>query len=120
MDEIIHVKNEYRRQRWAELIRQRQESGMTVSGFCAANDVKPKTYYYWLRKLREEVCRQAVVAIPVEPEPEKTKGPAAVKLRMGDLVVEIENEASAVTIEAVVRALRGQCRVNIAQDIRYT
>ena len=43
MDEIIQIKNEYRRQRWSELIRQRQESGMTVTGFCAANDVNPKT-----------------------------------------------------------------------------
>jgi len=44
MDEIIHVKNEYRQQRWAELIRQRQESGMTVVGFCEANGLKTKTY----------------------------------------------------------------------------
>lgn len=109
MDEIIHVKNEYRCQRWTELIRQRQESGMTVAGFCAANDVKAKTYYYWLRKLREEVCRQAVVAVPMEPAPEETRDSAAVKVRMGDLVVGIGNGASAVTIEAVVRALRGQC-----------
>ena len=53
MDEIIHVKNEYRQQRWAELIRQRQESGM---GFCEANGLKAKTYYYWLRKLRMRLC----------------------------------------------------------------
>lgn len=109
MDEIIHVKNEYRRQRWAELIRQRQESGMTVSGFCAANGLKAKTYYYWLRKLREDICLQAVVAVPLEPAEEEPRGTTAVKLRMGDLVVEIGNEASAVTIEAVVRALRSQC-----------
>ena len=109
MDEIIQIKNEYRRQRWSELIRQRQESGMTVTGFCAANDVNPKTYYYWLRKLREEVCQQAVVALPVEIATEDLSNEPAVKLRKGDLVVEIGNGASAVTIEAVVRALRSQC-----------
>ncbi len=109
MDGIIQVKNEYRRQRWAELIRQRQESGMTVSGFCAANDVKPKTYYYWLRKLREEVCRQAVVAVPIQAEPVERSDSATVRLRAGELIVEIGNGASVVTIEAVVRALRGQC-----------
>lgn len=109
MDEIIHVKNEYRRQRWTELIRQRQESGMTVAGFCETNGLKAKTYYYWLRKLREEACRQAVVAVPMPPEHEATMGSTAVRLCAGDLVVEIGNGASAVTIEAVVRALRERC-----------
>ena len=109
MDEITQAKNAYRRQGWAELIRQRQESGMTVTGFCEAKGLKAKTYYYWLQKLREEVCRQAVVAVPIQPEPVESKDQAAVKLRMGDLVVEISNVASAVTIEAVVRALRLQC-----------
>jgi len=110
MDEITQAKNAYRRQGWAELIRQRQESGMTVTGFCEAKGLKAKTYYYWLRKLREEVCRQAVVAVPMQPEPVEPKdGSVAVKLCMGDLVAEISNGASAVTIEAVVRALRGQC-----------
>jgi len=52
MDEIIHVKNEYRQQRWAELIRQRQESGMTVVGFCEANGIKAKTYNFLSGKYR--------------------------------------------------------------------
>lgn len=109
MNEISRVKNEYRRQQWTELIRQRQESGMTVAGFCAVNGIKAKTYYYWLGKLREEMCRQAVVAVPMQPEPEEISGTAMVKLRAGDLVVEIGNGASAATIEAVVRALRERC-----------
>ena len=109
MDEIVRVKSEYRRQRWVELIRQRQESGMTVVKFCEANDLKVKTYYYWLRKMREEICRQAVVALPLPPEPEEINGTGLVKLRTGNIEVEIGNGASAATIEAVIRALREQC-----------
>jgi transposase-like protein len=109
MDEISQVKDEYRRQRWAELIRQRQESGMTVVSFCETNGLNPKTYYYWLRKLREEMCRQSVVAIAAQGNPEETLDISGVRLRVGDLVVEIESVASAKTIEAVIRALRGSC-----------
>lgn len=82
---------------------------MTVVKFCEANDLKVKTYYYWLRKIREEVCRQAVVALPLPPEPEEISGNELVKLRTGNLEVEIGNGASTATIEAVIRALREQC-----------
>lgn len=110
MDKISQVKNEYRHQKWTELIRQRQESGMTVVGFCEANGLNSKTYYYWLRKLREEVCKQAVVAIPMMPEElEEAAGKTTVRVRTRNLVVEIENGASAATIEAVVSALQERC-----------
>jgi hypothetical protein len=109
MNEIIQIKNEYRRQRWAEAIRQCQESGMTVTRYCEANGLKAKTYYYWLRKLREEVCQQTVVAIPGMTGSNDASGTAAVRMCAGDLVVEIENTASVATIEAVIRALQIRC-----------
>lgn len=62
---------------------------MTVVGFCEANGLNAKTYYYWLRKLRDEVCRQAVVAIPNQGNPEEKSGTIGVRLQAGDIVVEI-------------------------------
>ena len=110
MDEIIHVKNEYRQQRWAELIRQRQESGMSGMGFCEANGLKAKTYYYWLRKLRMRLCEQTVVALPMPTEESPclpTSG--TITVRRGDITVEIGDGMSEATIRAVVGALAGGC-----------
>ena len=110
MDEINHVKNEYRQQRWAELIRQRQESGMTVVGFCEANGLKAKTYYYWLRKLRMRVCEQTVVGLPMpSEETECLPSSGTITVRSGDITVEIGDGTSEATIRAVVGALAGGC-----------
>ena len=31
---------------------------MTVRGWCEANGIKVKSYYYWLRKFRTQLCDQ--------------------------------------------------------------
>ena len=41
--------------RWTEIMRERNESGLTVKQWCRENGIKEKTYYYWQRKLREAV-----------------------------------------------------------------
>ena len=44
---------------WDERIHARQLSGQTVAAWCEAHGIAVHAYYYWLRKLREEVVRQA-------------------------------------------------------------
>ena len=44
--------------RWAEILRERTESGQTIKAWCLENEIHEKTYYYWQRKLRETVCNE--------------------------------------------------------------
>jgi transposase-like protein len=53
MENVLAVRDEYRMQNWAGIIRERQESGLTVKDYCARHGIAEKTYYYWLRKLRK-------------------------------------------------------------------
>lgn len=53
MEDVLAVRDEYRLQGWAEIIRERQASGLTNKEFCAQRGITEKTYYYWLRKERE-------------------------------------------------------------------
>ena len=53
MEDVLAVRDEYRLQGWAEIIRERQASGLTNKEFCAQRGITEKTYYYWLRKVRE-------------------------------------------------------------------
>lgn len=50
---------------WAEQIRAQQESGTTVTAFCAENGINLKTYYYRLRKVREQCMEAAPAIVPV-------------------------------------------------------
>jgi transposase-like protein len=49
---------EYRLSHWAEIIRARQESGLSVKAFCENAGFHSNLYYYWQKKLREAVCEE--------------------------------------------------------------
>ena len=59
---IRAIKEEVRLQEWSAQIEAQQASGMTVRQWCAENGIKPATYYYHLRLLRE-LCIEKMPAI---------------------------------------------------------
>jgi len=100
---------------WASQIQERITSGLTVRAWCAQRGQSPKTYYYHLRRVREELLEKAKVqnvpelpaqtvftALPVPPADR-----AAVTVRIGENVAEITDGTSAATIECVLRVLGG-------------
>ena len=55
MDQLTHT---VRRSNWINIVRQCQDrlAGTTAKQWLAENDIAEKSYYYWLRKIRREVC----------------------------------------------------------------
>ena len=112
MDLLTHT---VRRSNWINIIRQCQDrpAGTTAKQWLAENDISEKSYYYWLRKIRREVCEQeelqevtnpsdlSFVEIPVKPAlniaPVPTvpvaMTPVAV-IRTGRLTLELANDVS--------------------------
>ena len=58
MNEIAKVKKEVKVSQWAEMVRQRNESGLTVTDWCKENGINLKTYYYRLKRVRQAVCNE--------------------------------------------------------------
>lgn len=48
------IRQEVSRKKWQERIYDRQSSGLTIAAWCEARGISEYSYYYWLRKLREE------------------------------------------------------------------
>lgn len=46
------LKHEVIAERWAALIKERMDSGMTIKEWCRERNVKESQYYYWLKTLR--------------------------------------------------------------------
>ena len=69
MNEIAMVKKEIRLAQWAEMVRNRNESGLTVTDWCKENGINLKTYYYRLKRIRQAVCNEIEQhdIVPVEP-----------------------------------------------------
>jgi len=88
MDKITDAKTEFRLKQWSKIIQACQTSGMTVIGWCRQNNVKIKSYYYWLRKVGGLACEdgsripqkmeQRIVPVPFQ----QTKVSAAVTIHL--------------------------------------
>ena len=87
--------------------------GSESSGIITENDISEKSYYYWLRKIRREVCEQeglqeatnpsalSFVEIPVKTALDTTPVPAVpaamtpvAVIRSGRLTLELSNDIS--------------------------
>jgi hypothetical protein len=119
MDKITDAKTEFRLKQWAKIIQTCQGSGMTVVSWCNQNNVKTKSYYYWLRRIRSLACEagslipqskkqqneQQIVQVPFR----QTKASAVVTVHLSSISVEIHDGTSRETIEAVLFALKTIC-----------
>jgi hypothetical protein len=117
------VKRQYRLNQWIEIVQQCRSSSQTVSAWCAENNINPKQYYYWLRRVRLAACELlptsegnelSIVPIPLtgslfKADPAATVAvagsPAHLILRIGSVTVELRNDASPELITHTLKAL---------------
>lgn len=62
---VTAAKQEIRLHEWTAQVEAQQTSGMTVQQWCTENGINPKTYYYRLRKVREQYVDSAPSIVPV-------------------------------------------------------
>ena len=107
MNEIARIKNEVRLKQWAEMVRQRNESGLNVSKWCDQNGVNVKTYYYRLKQVRQALCNEVeqhdIVAVrPVYDCRENTHS----RLSMGNATIELPDDFNEDTLKRLLGVLR--------------
>ena len=70
---ITTVKKELRLQEWAALIEAQQHSVLPVIKWCEENGISAKTYFYRLRKVREQCMEPAPSIVPLAvPRPNES------------------------------------------------
>lgn len=91
-----------RLQQWAEIIRDRQASGMKINEYCQTHGITRDAYFYWLRKVREaalevsgiefvEIKEQQLPALPgpVETAPVFR---AEATISAGDITISVNSD----------------------------
>jgi putative transposase len=117
------IAQEYRMNQWIGVVRECRESGQTVTSWCRDQDIDPKKYYYWLKKIRAAACKALPTInkegsiVPVEVQETSISTPvkalndikepatADIVIRLGSAVLEIHSNASASLIENAIKAL---------------
>ena len=103
MEKIIQERNEYRKQQWAQIIRECQDSGQSNREYCRQQGISEKSYYYWLRKLR----KAAVESLPQIVEmgaPVAIEDRVYIRFRGAELALPAGTDVEA--IAAVLRSLQ--------------
>lgn len=118
MDKVTQVKTHLRLEQWKKIISECQNSGIPVRAWCVQNGFIEQSYYYYLKKIREQAIKDLPVPmkeekpvvfqkLEVQPPVQNTK--AAVILRLPNAVLEINEGASQQTVQAVLLALQNIC-----------
>ncbi len=102
------------KEQWAALIKEREESGLTIKEWCKERNVRESRYYYWLKTLRRDEADVAgqdtgitpFVELPVifQEQGPQPGSPAAV-IRKGDISIEITEFASAGLVAKIMEAV---------------
>ena len=70
MSDVLEVRDVYRAETWATLIQECNNSGLTKREFCLQRGISEKSYYYWLRKLRNQAAKSTEShLIKLDPTP---------------------------------------------------
>ena len=100
-NEIVAIKTEVRERNWEMLVRECQQSELSVKAWCEQNGIKASTYYARLRKLREKVCREIV---PIEAP--KAKSISEIQITSGDITISLPSNIDRETLTSVLAALK--------------
>jgi hypothetical protein len=73
--------------RFRELIREQQESGLTIKEFCSNHCIARATFHYWKKKLAKTPGRSQFIPLVVKPsEMDLSKGSTCSEMSTGKAV----------------------------------
>ena len=98
---IASVKNEVQLREWQEQIKAQQSSGLTVQKWCKENGVNIKTYYYHLRKVRNQLIESAPSIVPLTIPESKSD----IIIEKNDIKISLPSDISAEILVAVIREI---------------
>lgn len=55
MPDVQSIKKQLNMQQWTAIIEDRIASGLKIDEYCEKNQISRNSYFYWLRKIREEM-----------------------------------------------------------------
>ena len=99
----------YRLTKWAKIIQECRESGLSVKDYCKTAEFHENTYFYWQKKIREAISTGTFPLIEKETKITKAIVPQGWALCETNTKKEAEKEALQIEI--------GKSRVIVTADV---
>ncbi len=105
MADVLAVRNQYRAKNWAMVIQECNSSGLSNREHCRQRGIAEKSFYYWQRKLRQQIVESAAPQlVQLEPAP-VTEGLLEIQYRGAELKLPAGVDMDAVA--ALLRSIQG-------------
>ena len=115
MNEIRTVTKNMRLSRWADVIRDRKASGLTIAAYCRENNISRNAYFYWQREIKKAAIAEAGnMFVEVEPAscalpvqvPKASAESYSVAISIGDATINVAEEVSCELLRKVIEVVR--------------
>lgn len=118
------VKRQYHLSKWRPIVQECRTSSMTVKAWCKKNKVSEQQFFYWQRRLREELCTSVQIQGKEHKEHQPTIfAPITVQnhhketlqsapfipdlvISIGDYRLELANQTNPELLEALLKVIR--------------
>ena len=105
---------EYRLSEWNQMIRERNESGMSIKAYCASIGLPENTYFYRQRKLKEAATKTLSLELKNNIESNKMNN-----VPNGWAICRTDNQIEPVNTAPVLIEI-GKCRITVAAETNQT
>ena len=119
MEDTKGLTTEYRMVQWAEIMRERVESGLSIVKYCEREGMPTNRYHYWQRRLRSAAAAMLPSAERTAPVPTgwtqinvtETKKPteSGITIEIGKCRVGVEKATDMELLTKVCKALGSLC-----------
>jgi transposase-like protein len=113
------IKHQYLLSKWTPIIRECRSSGKTVKAWCLENNVDEKQFFYWQRRVREELCTsvqtpekgQPTIFAPLPIQDYQKETPQSELFRpdliisIGDYRLELANQTRPELLEVILKVI---------------
>ena len=104
--------------KWSRLISEQKNSGLTIRDFCRQHDLSWHAYYYWLKKIREQIVSELPSGsaeqqpvydkLPASmPEPTRAAADDIVTIQLMGITIRMPAASSQATIIKFITAVKG-------------
>ena len=111
MDQLV---TSFREKQWLAMLNEQKQSGLTVKDWCSENGISENCFYYRQHRLRERIGSALPTFVELKPPAEPQEAPhlenlnRTATIRIGDIVVDLSNQASTILIKNILEALHAQ------------
>ena len=116
MVNMREVAAEFRLSHWAEVIRERNASGMSIKAYCESIGIHVNRYFYWQSKLREAACQELLPA-PVNCDEKAIAPNGWAVCDVTEVVAQANGKSSTASQRSAVNIEIGKSRVSAEADV---